>query len=169
MNVRGVAPLPRVRSILFVCLGNICRSPLAQGVLEHHAQTRAVRGKLTIESCGTGGWHVGSPPDPRTVRVAAAHGVTLRSLARQLDPDRDFSRFDLILAMDRANLRDVLRAGCPAERASLFLSHAPATVGTPHNFEVPDPYYGEHDGFETVFRLVDAGATALLDGMFPRN
>lgn len=168
-NQTTIREIRGVRSVLFVCLGNICRSPLAQGVFEDLASKRGVRDQLVIGSCGTGGWHVGSPPDPRSVEVAGRNGVVLRSTGRQLDPATDFSRYELILAMNRKNLRDVLQAGCPEGRASLFLSfvptshrHAAERVG----MEVPDPYYGGPEGFDHVFGLVHAGATGLLDAMF---
>ena len=160
-----------VRSILFVCMGNICRSPLAQGVLEHLADDRGVRSQLTIESCGTGAWHIGESPDPRTVAVALRNGIHLRSRARQLDPETDFQRFDLLLAMDRQNLAGVLRAGGPIHKSLLFRTFDPQIHPDPHgrpgNPEVPDPYHGGPDGFDLGFQMVHRTAMALLDGIFP--
>jgi protein-tyrosine phosphatase len=153
------------RSVLFVCLGNICRSPLAQGVFEHLLESRGLREDFTVESCGTGGWHVGSPPDERMLATARRHGVHLRSRARQLDPATDFQRFSLILPMDRRNLRDLRGHGCPPEAARLFLSFAPPAIAEPHALEVPDPYYGGPEGFDEVYRLVRAGAEGLLNAV----
>ncbi len=153
------------RRVLFVCLGNICRSPLAQGVFEHVADARGVRDRFTVESCGIGNWHVGNPPDERAVAVARAHGVTLRSRARQFDPAADPARFDLLLAMDASNLRSLTGAGCPPEKARLLLSFAPPELAERFGGEVPDPYYGGADGFEEVYRLVHAGAEGLLNAM----
>lgn len=153
------------RRILFVCLGNICRSPLAQGLFEHLTTQRGVRDQFTIGSCGTGGWHVGERPDPRTLAVARRHGVELTSRARKLDPTCDFDRFDLVIAMDRSNLSNILRAGCPEERATLLLRFAPRDIAEPHRYEVPDPYSEGPEGFELVYHLVHAGASGLLEAV----
>lgn len=156
------------RSVLFVCLGNICRSPLAQGVFEHLAAERGVRDQLLIESCGTGAWHVGNPPDPRTIDVARRNGVTLRSRARQFDPMTDPKRFALILTMDRRNLRDVTRQ-CDetgAARVRLFLEFADPALAGSHGLEVPDPYCGGPEGFDLMYLLVRSGASGLLDRLF---
>lgn len=158
-TVRGM------RRVLFVCMGNICRSPLAQGVFEHLLSDRGVRADFTVESCGTGGWHAGEPPDPRAMAVAQTHGVELRSRARALDATRDFDRFDLILAMDRRNLSGLRHSGCPDGRAGLFLAFAPPEVALAHAHEVPDPYYGGPEGFDEVYRLVHAGAEGLVNAV----
>lgn len=152
-------------SVLFVCLGNICRSPLAQGVLEHLATERGVRDRLLIESCGTGAWHVGNLPDPRTIDVAFRNGVALRSRARQFDPASDFQRFGLILAMDKRNQRDILSgAGANADerKVRLFLEFADPALAEPHGMEVPDPYHGGAAGFDLMYRLVRSGAEGVL-------
>lgn len=155
-----------VRSIMFVCLGNICRSPMAQGVVEHLATQRGVRDQLTIASSGTGHWHIGDDPDHRTLRVCADNGIPLSSKGRQL-ARADFDRFDLLLAMDRRNLADILRLGCPAHRAALFMAFAPEAQRRASNLEVPDPYHGGPAEFQHVFALVSAGAKGLLDAIFP--
>lgn len=152
-------------SVLFVCLGNICRSPLAQGVLEQLATERGVRDRLLIESCGTGAWHVGNAPDPRTIDVALRNGVALRSRARQFDAARDFERFGLILAMDKRNQRDILSgAGSNADerKVRLFLEFADPALAEPHGLEVPDPYYGGPQGFDLMYQLVRSGAEGVL-------
>lgn len=168
----SATPDDLARSVLFVCLGNICRSPLAQGVTEHLARERGVRDRLRIESCGTGAWHVGNPPDPRTIDVAARNGVMLHSRARQFDPTRDFQRFGLILAMDKRNLRDILAAAGPSvdpARIRLFLEFAEPELAEPHGNEVPDPYYGGAEGFNLMYRLVRSGADGVLSTLMGKR
>ena len=146
--------------ILFVCLGNICRSPTAEAVLRALAARDAPDLGLEVDSAGTAGYHLGEPPDPRMRAAAARRGYDLTALrARTVEPG-DFDRFDLILAMDRENLA-VLRRRAPdgaRERLRLFLEFAPH--GEPQ--EVPDPYYGGPNGFEEVLDLVEAAARGLL-------
>jgi len=147
----------RIR-VLFVCMGNICRSPLAEGVFLKKANERGVAGRFSIDSAGTGGWHVGEPPDPRMKQVAEARGVMLTSRARQIT-EKDSDRFDAIICMDRENYQNVLRLGIPREKVSLLLEHDRHSSET----EVPDPYYGGPEGFDRVFELVDAACERLLD------
>ncbi|MCA8924116.1 MAG: low molecular weight phosphotyrosine protein phosphatase [Planctomycetes bacterium] len=146
--------------VLFVCLGNICRSPLGEGVLRHLA--RELELAVEADSAGTAAYHAGEAPDPRSSAVAAKHGVSLAGQrARQVRAD-DFERFDLILAMDAANLRD-LRARRPKDaRAKLvrFRSYDPEGDG-----DVPDPYYGGPGGFDEVFAMVERTCRALLAGL----
>lgn len=145
-------------SVLFVCLGNICRSPLAEGVFRHLAGERRLA--CLADSAGTGAWHAGNPPDARSVAVAAAHGIDISGQrARQVTP-QDFHRHGLILAMDRSNLANLERmrpVGSPAALA-LYLHH---TLGEER--DVPDPYYGGRDGFEHVYRLIREASAALAD------
>lgn len=146
--------------ILFVCLGNICRSPTVEGVARHLAAREAPHLQLSFDSAGTAGYHIGDPPDARSMRAAAARGYDISGLrARQLEPD-DFLRFDMLLAMDEDNLREMQRLAPPGykDRAQLFLSHAPAL----NRRAVPDPYYGNADGFETVLDLAEHGSRALF-------
>lgn len=146
--------------ILFVCLGNICRSPSAEVVFRTLAEREAPGLKLEVDSAGTAGYHVGEPPDPRTQAAAARRGYDLsKRRARILDP-QDFERFDLILAMDRNNLEVVKRRRPATARSQigLFLEYAP-DLGTA---EVPDPYYGGPNGFEEVLDLVEAASRSLL-------
>lgn len=144
-----------MRSVLLVCLGNICRSPTAEAVMRAEAGER-----LRIESAGLGGWHVHSPPDSRTRAAGEARGYDFAGMtARQVDAG-DFERFDHILAMDADNLR-ALKALCPPEhthKVELFLS---VLEGGPN--DVPDPYYGGPDGFEHVLDLVEAASAAWMD------
>jgi protein-tyrosine phosphatase len=147
--------------ILFVCLGNICRSPTAEAVLRTLAAREAPELSIEVDSAGTAGYHVGEPPDPRTRAAAARRGYQMQALRARIVEPADFERFDLILAMDEENLR-VLRGRAPAvahERLRLFLEFAPA--GAPA--EVPDPYYGGPNGFEEVLDLAEAAARGLLD------
>lgn len=147
--------------VLFVCLGNICRSPTAEGVFRHLQRREAPGLTVEADSAGTGAYHLGSPPDPRSRRAALRRGIEIGHLrARQITPT-DFDRFDLILAMDAGNLRD-LRALCPPRstaRLMPFLEFAPQ-LGT---LDVPDPYYGGEGGFETVLDLTTAASRGLLE------
>lgn len=153
--------------ILFVCLGNICRSPTAEAVFRALARQRGWDQQLHIDSCGTGGWHAGQAPDPRAVAAAAERGYDLTPLrARQLQW-QDFFDFDRILVMDQANLEDVRRAA-PLDYSgeiALFLDYAP---GQPVR-EVPDPYHGREDGFARVLDLVEAASEGLLQDLEQRD
>jgi protein-tyrosine phosphatase len=147
--------------ILFVCLGNICRSPTAEAVLRALAAREAPELALEVDSAGTAGYHIGEPPDPRTRAAALRRGYDLSALRARVVEPGDFERFDLILAMDRENLC-VLRRRAPAaahERLRLFLEFA-ASAGGPE--DVPDPYYGGANGFEEVLDLVEGAARGLL-------
>lgn len=147
--------------LLFVCLGNICRSPMAQGVFAHVAAQSGMSDLFELDSAGTGAWHIGNPPDARGVAAAARRGIDISNQrARQVRP-RDFSDFDLLLAMDMEN-RSQLRFLAPdgyAGKVRLFLDDA-AALGSG---EVPDPYYGGEQGFEEVLDLVVAGSRVLLN------
>ena len=151
-------------SVLFVCLGNICRSPLAEGVFRDLVRAGGVEHLFEIDSAGTGAWHAGEPPDRRSVAVAAAHGIRLEGRARQVTP-RDMQHFDLIVAMDRENLRDLERMsnGLPGGAARLSLLRAFDPEGGDH--DVPDPYYGGPSGFETVYDMVHRSCEALLEDL----
>jgi protein-tyrosine phosphatase len=146
--------------VLFVCLGNICRSPTAEAVLRALAAREAPELGLEVDSAGTAGYHVGEPPDPRTRQAAARRGYDLSTLRARIVEPRDFERFDLILAMDRENLQ-VLQRRAPAaahERLHLLLEFAPRGEAE----DVPDPYYGGANGFEEVLDLVEAATRGLL-------
>lgn len=149
-------------AILFVCMGNICRSPLAEGVLRHLADDTAMSDQLTIDSAGTGGWHAGDAPDPRSIAMARQHGIDIsRQRARQVTR-ADFDTFDLILAMDENNLANLLQASPEGHRHKihLFMDYA---AGRREN--VPDPYYGAEDGFLKVYNMLLAGCRSLLEKM----
>ena len=149
--------------LLFVCMGNICRSPTAEAVMRGLVREAGLESEFEIDSAGTGSWHKGDPPDRRATEAAHARGVTLEGAARQVRP-RDFEHYDLLLAMDRENLRE-LRTFSPdndaAGKARLLRSFDPASAGAP-DLDVPDPYYGGPDGFETVLDQVEAACRGLL-------
>ena len=145
--------------VLFVCLGNICRSPTAEGVLRHKLRAAGLEDRVQVDSAGTGDWHVGKAPDSRTRIAAQRRGYDLSALrARQVEA-ADFQRFDLILAMDQSNLRNLqaLRpAGAQAD-LDLYLRRYELALD-----DVPDPYYGGEDGFEQVLDLIEQASEALL-------
>jgi protein-tyrosine phosphatase len=149
--------------VLMVCMGNICRSPTAEGVLRRRAAERGATPAIEVDSAGTHAYHVGEPPDPRAVAHARRRGIEIGQLrARQVEA-LDYQRFDLMLAMDAGNLALLERRRPPDGRATLglLLDYAPALGRR----EVPDPYYGGTEGFETVLDLVDAAALGLLDAL----
>ena len=147
--------------ILFVCLGNICRSPTAEGVFRARAKSRGMLSGLHIDSAGTIATHEGEAPDPRSQAAAKKRGVDLSALRARRVRDSDFAQFDHILAMDQQNLEDLKdRAqGDTQKKIRLFL---PIARGLPTD-EVPDPYYGGASGFEDVLDLIEAASDALLD------
>ena len=144
--------------VLFVCLGNICRSPMAEAVFQHQVNEAGLGDQFEIDSAGTGGWHVGEPAHRGTLDVLKRHEVPYHGRARQV-ASADFTTFDYILAMDRSNLADLKRMH-PGANVSLFLSFA-QQAGLTQETEVPDPYYDHR--FDAVYALVDAGCRALLD------
>lgn len=153
------------KSILFVCLGNICRSPLAEGVFAAVLEEKRLSEHFELDSAGTGGWHAGSAPDPRSVAIAASHGIDISGQkARKVNAD-DFSRFDLILAMDRSNVEELQRLAPAAarERIHLFLEFADGKVR-----DVPDPYYGGPDGFAAVYRMIRDASDVLSSRLAER-
>ena len=161
-------PAARVH-LLFVCLGNICRSPTAEGVMRRMVDDAGLEDAIAIDSAGTGGWHVGAVPDPRSTDAARRRGVVLEGAARRVEP-ADFRRFDLLLAMDRENL-STLHALAPDEdarrRVRLLREFDPASAGAP-DLDVPDPYYGGPRGFDDVLDLVERACAGLLDDLRTR-
>lgn len=152
-----------MQRILFVCLGNICRSPTAEAVMAGLVVDAGLEHAIELDSAGTGAWHVGSPPDERATHAAAARGVAMRGTARQVTVE-DFAAFDLLLAMDAENHRS-LRALAPhperAAKVRMLREFDPASV-TATSLDVPDPYYGGADGFDHVLDLVEAACAGLL-------
>ncbi|MFY1018844.1 low molecular weight protein-tyrosine-phosphatase [Ectopseudomonas khazarica] len=145
--------------VLFVCLGNICRSPTAEGVFRHKLRAAGLEGRVQVDSAGTGDWHVGKAPDSRTRQAAQRRGYDLSAQrARQVEV-ADFQRFDLILAMDQSNLRNLQALRPAGARADLDLYLRRFDLALD---EVPDPYYGGEDGFEQVLDLIEQASDALL-------
>lgn len=153
-------------SVVFVCMGNICRSPTAEGVFRHMVQQAGVEEQFEIDSAGTHDYHIGKAPDARAQEAARGRGYELSGLRGRQVGKADFERFDLVLAMDRDNLQNLLRI-CPAEhrhKVKLFLEYS-------RNFderEVPDPYYGGAQGFEYVLDMVEDAARGLLEATIRR-
>ena len=147
-----------------VCMGNICRSPLAHGVFERMVEEEGLSNMIEVDSSGTHSWHVGNPPDPRSQEVALRHGLDLSyQQARKVTAD-DIDDFDYILAMDRDNLsilQGLARSEDARSKISLFLEFAKGIELS----EVPDPYYGGPQGFDHVYELVEAAATGLLQSI----
>lgn len=147
--------------VLFVCLGNICRSPLAESIFRHQIRERGVEEFFEVDSAGTAAYHIGRPPDARSVATAKARGVTVDGSGRQIEP-RDLNRFDYVIVMDGENLADVerleRRSGGRA-RIHLLREWDAEDPGT----DVPDPYYGGQRGFEDVHDIVERSSAALLD------
>jgi protein-tyrosine phosphatase len=154
-------------SILFVCMGNICRSPTAEGVFRQRARELAPQLRLEIDSAGTHDYHVGEPPDRRAVAAASRRGIDIAGLRARMVEDADFERFDLILAMDRLNHVTLLDRSPPEfhERIRLLMDFAVS----PEDEDVPDPYYGGPLGFERVLDLVDDASRGLIAELLKRE
>ncbi len=150
----------RKRRILFVCTENLCRSPMAEGLLRHYFREMGLDGDFEVASAGTTASQPGRRPDPRAQKVAGRAGIDISRNRAQRVTDRDFERSDMIVAMDENNLRELLR-NCPTEardKLSLLLNYHPdGDLG-----EVPDPYYGSADGFQEVFEIIDAAVYGLV-------
>jgi protein-tyrosine phosphatase len=150
--------------ILFVCLGNICRSPTAEGVMRALVRDAGLEDVVEIDSAGTGSWHVGNAPDEPSTAAARGRGITLEGAARQVTV-ADFERFDLIVAMDGSNRRELERMAPDDEaraRVRLLREYDPRAVAEA-DVDVPDPYYGGEDGFEHVLDVVERACRGLLD------
>jgi protein-tyrosine phosphatase len=159
-----------VARLLFVCLGNICRSPTAEAVMARLVDDAGRAGEVELDSAGTGAWHVGSPPDERATAAASARGIAMRGVARQVRAE-DFERFDLLLAMDAENHRDLRLLAPDAEGAAkvrMLREFDPASTDAV-SLDVPDPYYGGEDGFDHVLDLVEAACAGLLDELSARD
>lgn len=149
--------------VLMVCLGNICRSPLAEGILKSKVNSN----KVTVESAGTSGYHIGKSPDPRSIATAAKYNIDITDQrARQFTVD-DFDKFDHIFAMDKENYKNITalaRNTSDREKVSLMLD----ILNTPRNKEVPDPYYGGDQGFEHVYQLLDKATDLVVEKVIPQ-
>jgi len=150
-----------VTRVLFVCLGNICRSPLAHGLFRDEIQRRDLSDQLTVDSCGTSAYHNGQGADPNNIRVAKRHGVELSDMVSRRLEDSDFFEFELIVAMDASNEREIRDRQLPGSNSDIvrFMDFVPGAQSP----DVPDPYWGGVDGFERVFQLVRSGISPLLD------
>ncbi|MEM9915237.1 MAG: low molecular weight protein-tyrosine-phosphatase [Planctomycetota bacterium] len=169
-----MAKRPR-RSVLFVCMGNICRSPTGEGVFKALVDERGLSDQIEVDSAGTIGYHTGNPADSRMCRAAQRRGVSLDSRARQVTR-QDLSTFDLVIAMDRANYDDLIALGPDPEeheKIRMLGEFLPAHVGSnpgPYGVpDVPDPYYGGPDGFEEVLDMVESACPAILDALLHPN
>jgi len=153
-----------VSSILFICLGNICRSPLAEGVFRNEAENRGVADQLTIDSAGTGGWHIGNPPDQRSIQTAANHGININHQVCRRLTSNDFNTFDLIFGMDNSNIINATSANKRNGPAQVLLFTQYAGMGD--NLEIADPYYGGGEGFEIAYQLIKQASRGALDRLF---
>jgi protein-tyrosine phosphatase len=152
-----------VIKVLFVCLGNICRSPTAQGAFERLVASKGLSDQIKVDSAGTAAYHLGEPPDARMQRFARRRGMDLSRQRARMVTRQDCQEFDYIVAMDRSNL-NALRRLCPADcqaKIGLFMDYAPHLGRT----EVPDPYYGGASDFEEVIDLVEAASAGLLQAI----
>ncbi len=172
MDADGSDPPARPLRVLFVCHANLCRSPLAEGILRHRAAERGLADRVEVDSAGTYAMD-GSPPHPRSVAIARAHGIDLSGRSRSLEPE-DLARFDEVLVMDRRNLADVERyvrlsafGRVEGPRARIRLARTVADPGARGaDLDVPDPFRGGAEGYARVFEMLDRIAHALLDERF---
>ena len=152
--------------VLMVCMGNICRSPLAQGMLEHRLRDAGLDGRVLVDSAGTGSWHAGEPPDHRGRLTAESRGFDISGQRAREIQSEDFDAFDLILCMDERNRRELLRR-CPPQahdRVRLLLEYAPGLAER----EVPDPYYEQLSGFDKVADMIDLAVDSLVEALRDR-
>lgn len=154
-------------NVLFVCMGNICRSPTAEGVFAQRLKEAGLDKVVEVDSAGTHAYHIGEPPDPRSQQTASKRGVSLKHLKARKAVAEDFERFDYVLAMDRDNVRGLEKI-CPAgseHKLHLFLSYAPNL----ETDEVPDPYYGGPTGFDRVLDMIEEATNGLLQDIQLRH
>lgn len=160
-------PNPDPIRVLFVCLGNICRSPLAEAVFRHQARARGVEHRFHIDSAGTSGYHQGAPPDARSAATARRRGVVLTGRSRQIAPE-DLSRFDYIVVMDGDNLGAVQRLTAAAP-GPVRVHRLREWDPDPDSLDVPDPYYGGSGGFERVHDVVERSCEQLLNALLAQT
>jgi protein-tyrosine phosphatase len=156
----SAAPAAREVRVLFVCMGNICRSPTAEAVLRKALREHGLEGRVEVDSAGTHGYHVGEPPDPRTQRAAESRGYDMSAIRARKVAAQDLEYFDLVLAMDRSNLENLQRICLPdfSDRLGLLMSYSRAF----DDEEVPDPYYGLGHGFDLVLDMIEDATAGVL-------
>ena len=142
-----------------VCLGNICRSPLAQGILEKKSKESNIN--IYVDSAGTGGWHVGSSPDLRSINIAKKYNIDISDQKARKFSTYDFQEFDKIFVMDKSNYRDLIRL-CSNEKECNKIQLILKNINPENNISVPDPYYGEEDGFEEIYRLLEKACSEII-------
>ncbi len=150
--------------VLFVCTGNICRSPTAEAVLRKRLAERGLEAQVAVDSCGLGRWHVGQPPDERSIAAGLLRGYRLKELRARQIQDGDFEAFSLLIAMDRSHLEEMKRI-CPAgteNRLKLFMDYHPEETGVS---DVPDPYYGNLSDFDLALELIEKGIEGLVESL----
>lgn len=156
-----------VVNILFVCLGNVCRSPMAEGLLRHMVRQAGLVKRFTINSAGLGSWHVGHPPDERAREALAIRGVEISDLRARQIASTDFETFDVIVAMDRSNRQSLIKLSPVSQqhKIRLLMEYAP-NLGVR---EIPDPFFGGRKGFDYVTQMIDTGCRGLLQSYLPRS
>jgi len=153
------------RRLLFVCTGNICRSPMAKWIMHDLCRARGVADLFEIDSCGTGSWHAGEPADRRSAACGLAHGLSIDHIARQINA-ADLQDFDLLLVMDRSNYHDVLRLNPSREKVKMLRAFDPLLADADEReCEVPDPYYGGEQGFELMHGMLHRACSGLLEAI----
>ncbi|MEE2996657.1 MAG: low molecular weight protein-tyrosine-phosphatase [Pseudomonadota bacterium] len=153
--------------VLFVCTGNICRSPTAEGIFKNLLSERCLTDRIEADSAGIGSWHAGDPPDTRSTETALTHGVDIRDQRARILRPQDFKFFNLLLAMDAGHYTAMNQA-CPSglqSRIEMLMKYAPESGIS----DVPDPYYGSGDGFERVFEMIEIASKGLLDQIESRH
>ena len=153
--------------VLFVCLGNICRSPLAEALFVQKVKEKGYESRIRVDSCGTGDWHIGDDPDPRTLDVCQRNGLPIDHKARQFVPE-DFDQYDYVIAMDQSNIENIIQmAGARLDEDRLLLMREFDNERS--SKDVPDPYFGGKDGFDRVYSILDAATNNFLNYLEGRH